>query len=368
MRLITVKVLILVFTLTLVGFTQSIKIPQIEFSPKKYVCYKTKDILTIDGKLSEPSWQKSDWIENFIDITGNNNITPKYKTKVAMLWDDNYFYIGAYLEEKDIWGTITEHDSKIFNDNAFEIFIDPDGSTHNYYEIEINALKTVWDLLMLKPYRDEFNSALSNWDLKGFKCEISYDGTLNNPSDEDNSWSIEMAIPWRNFKELTTTSVPPKNKDQWRVNFLRVEWQHEIVDGKYQKKINMATKKVYPSNFWVWAPQGLVDMHYPEMWGYVQFSDNIIGGEKSIFIEKREELAKWFLRQVYYAERNYYIKNGKYTNDFNKLDVKCNNISGYILPPIIEITSNKFQAFLKSKDGNNTIFIQDDGLVKTLKN
>ena len=368
MRLITIKFLILSFTLVSFSFAQFIKIPKIEFSPKKHVCYKTKDILTIDGKLSELSWQECDWIDSFVDITGNDTIKLKYETKVKMLWDDNCFYIGVYLEEKDIWGTITEHDEKIFNDNAFEIFIDPDGSTHNYYEIEINALNTVWDLLMLKPYRDEFKSAVSNWELKDFKCEIFYDGTLNDPSDEDQGWYLEMAIPWYNFKELTVNSVPPKNEDQWRVNFLRVEWQHEILDGKYQKKINPVTKKPYPSNFWVWAPQGLVDMHYPEMWGYVQFSDNSIDDKKSAFIEKQEELAKWFLRQVYYAERNYYIENGKYTDDFYKLDIKYDNISDYILPPVIETTSNKFEVLLLSKDGSSKISIQEDGLTKNLKN
>ena len=50
--------------------------------------------------------------------------------------------------------TLTEHDSVIFQDNDFEVFIDPDGDNHNYYEIEINALNTEWDLRLPKPYRD----------------------------------------------------------------------------------------------------------------------------------------------------------------------------------------------------------------------
>ena len=44
-----------------------------------------------------------------------------------MLWDDTYFYVAAHLEEPHVWGTLTKHDTVIFQDNDFEIFIDPDG-------------------------------------------------------------------------------------------------------------------------------------------------------------------------------------------------------------------------------------------------
>ena len=80
-----------------------------------------------------------------------------------MLWDDDYFYIGAYIEEPNVWATLTKRDSIIFQDNDFEIFIDPDGDSHNYYELEMNALNTVWDLFLVKPYRDG-GPALHAWD------------------------------------------------------------------------------------------------------------------------------------------------------------------------------------------------------------
>ena len=69
-----------------------------------------------------------------------------------MLWDDNYFYIAEQLEEPHVWATLTKHDSVIFQDNDFEVFIDPDGDNQEYYEIEINALNTDWDLLLKKAY------------------------------------------------------------------------------------------------------------------------------------------------------------------------------------------------------------------------
>jgi hypothetical protein len=67
-----------------------------------------------------------------------------------MLWDYKYFYIAAQLQEPHIWATIKERDAIIYQDNDFEIFIDPDGDSHNYYEVEINAFGAFWDLLLLK--------------------------------------------------------------------------------------------------------------------------------------------------------------------------------------------------------------------------
>ena len=86
------------------------------------------------------------------------------------------------------------------------------------------------------------------------------------PKDTDQSWSVELAIPWKALAEYAHRPSPPKDGDQWRINFSRVEWRHEIVDGKYRKVANS------PEDNWVWTPQGVVDMHRPARWGYVQFS------------------------------------------------------------------------------------------------
>ena len=90
----------------------------------------------------------------FVDIEGDAKPAPRFRTRAKMLWDDTYFYIAAEMEEPHVWGTLTKHDSVIFHDNDFEVFLDPDGDTHDYYEFEINALNTGWDLFLDKPYRD----------------------------------------------------------------------------------------------------------------------------------------------------------------------------------------------------------------------
>ena len=192
-------------------------------------------------------------------------LAPSFATRAKMLWDDNYFYVAARLEEPHVWGTLTKHDSVIFQDNDFEIFIDPDGDNQEYYEIEINALNTEWDLFLKKAYRDG-GPAINEWEIPGLKTACTSRARSTTSSDQDTSWTVEFAIPWKVLAEYAHRPSPPRDGDQWRVNFSRVEWQHEIVDGQYRKVPKT------PENNWVWSPQGVIDMHRPERWAYVQFS------------------------------------------------------------------------------------------------
>src|SRR5260370_14743824 len=122
--------------------------------PKGYVCYQASGPITIDGRLDEVAWQQVPWTDLFVDIEGDAKPRPRLGTRVKMLWDDQFFYVGAELEEPHVWGTLTQHDSVIFHDNDFEVFIDPNGDNHEYYEFEINALNTGWALLLPPPYKD----------------------------------------------------------------------------------------------------------------------------------------------------------------------------------------------------------------------
>src|SRR5690242_3316158 len=86
-------------------------------APKEYVCYRSGEALSIDGKLNEPSWRNAPETDAFVDIEGDVRPRPAFMTRARMLWDDQYFYVGAELEEPHVWGTLTKRDSVIFHDN-----------------------------------------------------------------------------------------------------------------------------------------------------------------------------------------------------------------------------------------------------------
>ena len=288
------------------------------FSPRTYVCYHRSGPIEIDGKLDEEAWTHIPWTAYFKDIRGEEWPDPEYDTRVKMTWDDEYFYVAAEMEEPHVWATIEERDAVIFHDNDFEVFLDPDGDTHGYYELELNALNTVWDLLLVRPYRDG-GPAIDNWDINGLRTAVHVDGTLNNPEDRDNGWSVEIAFPLSVLEEFGR-GTRPGDGVQWRVNFSRVQWHTNIENGEYRKKTDPETGNPLPEENWVWSPQGVVDMHRPETWGFVQFSRKLAGKGEDEFHFDKAELVKWELRNLYFAQRRFRSENGRYARSLQELE------------------------------------------------
>lgn len=251
--------------------------------PRRYQCCRVAKGIVIDGSLSDPGWSGAEWSDDFVDITGDPKRAPRFRTRVKMAWDDEFLYVGADLEEPHVWGTITEKNSVMFEDNDFEVFIDPDGDGLDYYEFEINALGSIWELSLPKPY-GEGGVPVLGCNLPGLQSAVHVRGTLNNPSDEDEGWSVEVAFPWAGLAQYNKGRVtPPRPGDTWKVNFSRVQWKHEIVAGGYVRVPPHGTpiaeslnpeEQEHPEDNWVWSPQGAVNMHLPLLWGEVVFSED----------------------------------------------------------------------------------------------
>lgn len=273
--------------------------------PERYVAHTAIDSIIVDGIASESTWRKAAWSNDFIDIEGKNK--PKYQTQVKIAWDEEYLYFFARMEEPHVWGNLRQRDTVIFQNNDFEIFIDPDGDTHNYYELEVNALNTVWDLFLTRPYRNG-TIVLDHWDINGLLSAVHVDGSLNDPSDIDRGWSVEVAIPWDVLVEASGSKRIPRDAF-WRINFSRVNWQHDITQGHYRKKTDEMGKRL-PEYNWVWSPQYKISMHMPEYWGYVYFSTNPLM-KLGDFVIPLDDQIKWYMYQDYAVVREQLKLNTK---------------------------------------------------------
>ncbi len=271
--------------------------------PLRYICYRASAAPVVDGRLDDAAWLLAPWTSYFVDIEGDRKPAPRFRTRVKMLWDDQAFYVAAEMEEPHVWASLTQHDAVICMDNDFEVFIDPDGDHHEYYELELNPFNTTWDLFLPKPYRDG-GQAVNAWEIRGLRTAVHVDGTLNNPADTDRGWSVEIALPWEALREYAHRPSPPRDGDSWRVNFSRVEWKHRVVNGRYEKIPDTREDN------WVWSPQGLINMHYPEHWGYVQFSTRRQG--EAAARPDPTAAARRALLQIYYAQAEFRRKNKRW--------------------------------------------------------
>lgn len=327
--------------------------------PKSYVVQHTDAALKIDGDLNDEAWQKAAWSDDFVDIEGSLKPLPALRTQVKMLWNDSTLFIAAKLQEPNIWATQTHHDDIIFKDNDFEVFIDPGNTTHQYTEIEVNAINKIFDLFLPKPYRNQ-GSPFIGWDVTGLQSAVKIDGTINNPNDEDKGWTVEMAIPLKSIH--AGFSWAPKEGELWRINFSRVEWDTKVVNGKYVK-LKDSNGKNLPEHNWVWSPQGVIDMHYPERWGYLQFTRN----GNTVLNLPDEELQRQYLWLIYYRQKEYQRKNGKYAFALNDLGISSKQIvKGKDVQLAMQATERQFTATLTA-DAGDQILINDEGLIKAIK-
>ena len=227
----------------------------------KYTCNFTSERIIVDGHLSDAAWEKAPRTERFGEIRYGEAMP--FETYVKMLWDDKGMYFAYYIQQEDIWGTISERDALSFFDNDAEIFIDPDGDGKNYFELEMTALNQIYDI--------HWNTRLTwgeealvtppgiwniDFDFVGLEHAMQYDGTLNYPDDKDRAWTAELFFPWRSFAEYANMPLPPKEGDSWRVDFYRCEYEDRSKTS---------------GDSYSWSAHGKVNMHVPERFGFVTF-------------------------------------------------------------------------------------------------
>mmetsp|Transcript_33899 Transcript_33899/g.66132 ORF Transcript_33899/g.66132 Transcript_33899/m.66132 type:complete len:401 (-) Transcript_33899:300-1502(-) len=262
--------------------------------PKQYVAYRTTQPPSLDGRLDDPLWGEVAWSDEFVDIQGPGLVPspPRFDTQVKMRWDDKFLYIAARLQEPQVWANITKGPDVIFHDNDFEVFVDPAGSNRYYKEFEVNANAAQWALCLNRPYSDggyENSSRVmpNGWSMPAAVAAAAVDGCKVNDASSGScrGWTVEVALPLADLAFNTTRDGQPVDGELWRINFSRVEWRVEVVDGKYQKLPGAEDN-------WVWSPMGQINMHAPERWGYLQFAAGDVNGTAVI----RD--AGWTLREV----------------------------------------------------------------------
>jgi hypothetical protein len=239
-------------------------------SEKKYKARMAKRPIKVDGKLKEHDWKQAVLISDFEDIEGASKPKPAFSTNVKMMWDSHYLYIGAVLEEPHLWGTLKKQDDIIYRDHDFEVFIDPMSDGEQYFEIEINVLGTIMDLFMNKPYKKGGTFDMG-WNTTGMLSKVIANGTINDNTDIDSGWTVEMAIPFTAISR-NNRIASPSTTNPWRINFSRVQWTLEPDGKSYRKKLNENKRPISEHN-WVWNPTGVIDMHVPVKWGYLYFKN-----------------------------------------------------------------------------------------------
>jgi hypothetical protein len=333
-------------------------------TPKNYTVTYVSKPPVIDGDITDKVWQQAKWTTDFVDIEGDLKPNPALKTNVKMLWGDSCLYIAAQIDDPHVWANLKRHDEIVFQDNDFEVFINPNNTTHQYYEIEFNALNTIFDLFLNKPYRN-YGSPMISWDVTGMRSAVKVLGTLNYPSDTDKGWTVEMAIPFKAISLGNQVRIPQEGT-LWRINFSRVEWDTKAVNGKYVK-VKDNNGRNLPEHNWVWSAQGVVNMHFPERWGYLQFTKgNSVNDTFSLPYAEQQKRWLWL---VYYKQKQWFATHKAYASSLKELDLTADAaVDAKVNTLQLEATNHQFMALITDKNDNITYTINQEGLVAQLNN
>lgn len=193
-------------------------------STKSYECRFTEWPITIDGVANEKAWDTAAIVDQFQKPWGHANPLPaKTNTKARLLWDRDYLYFFAQMDDSDLVARVTEHDGDTWTDDVFELFFKPAPDKPGYYEFEINAQNTVFDLFL--PERGDVETHRRTHDFH-LESKVVVDGTLNVRTDRDRGWSVEGKIPWRDFFK---TGGRPAVDEVW--DFVLCRYDYHISDS-----------------------------------------------------------------------------------------------------------------------------------------
>jgi hypothetical protein len=257
-----------------------------------YTSRRVHSPVAINGDLGKPCWQNAQKSGRFVDMVSGEPAF--FDTRMASLWDDSKLYVAFWLEEPAIRATQTGRDSLVWVDNDVEIFLDGEDC---YYELEINALNTVYEVFFIyqealkrgsrfdTPEFDLYSHdvdvlcgfqdgsrykkhhrgkrwAFMDWDYPGLKTAVKIDGVINEPAKVDRGWTVEIALPWAGLQKLLPSrQFPPKEGDSIRAALFRFE------------ALRYHNKTVGESPGWALNEHGIYDSHIPEVFSYLHFTE-----------------------------------------------------------------------------------------------
>lgn len=212
-----------------------------------YTCYRALIPLEIDGHLDDRAWEAAPWVPLVRAGTGGQ---PRQTTRACLLWDDDYLYVAFRCADDDIWGTTTERDQPIYDQEVVEVFLDADCDGRGYVEIEVSPLNAVLDLYML--LRDDVQRGLWGWDSEGLLTAVQVCGDATRRGTPDREWTVEMAIPFSDF--FTAPHRPPLPGDEWLFNLYRID------------------RSPVGDDYSAWSPPLRLNYHTPACFGRLVYS------------------------------------------------------------------------------------------------
>jgi len=158
--------------------------------------------IVVDGKLSEPIWQKADKATNFIQFRPDPGKPSARRTEVSILYDNDAVYVGAMMYDDrpdSILKQLSARDDDGGNTDEFGVTFDTYMDAQNATTFAVTAAGVQVDAIV------KFGAGNGSWNAAWYSSVAI----------TDKGWSVEMKIPYSALR------FPKKDVQLWGVNFFR---------------------------------------------------------------------------------------------------------------------------------------------------
>ena len=193
--------------------------PPVAATTREYVCEWTDATIAIDGKADEAAWGHAPLIDDFVIPWLGADKRPRNATRAKVLWDRENLYFFAEMDDADLFADVTQHNGKVWENDAFEMFLKPAADKPGYYEFEVNPLNTTFDIYFPERGKGELADLGKAHPFK-FETAVLLRGTVNGHQDKG-GWSVEGRVRWA---DLASTGGRPEIGEKWNFSLCRVDY------------------------------------------------------------------------------------------------------------------------------------------------
>jgi len=174
--------------------------------PRRYYCYRVKSPPKVDGSLEDEVWRYIPVMSGFLSFGAERGRFVTEQTQVRACYDDRNLYIAVRCFDDAVErlriSANRRDDSRIFSDDAIEVFLSANRSGRPYVQLAVNANGICADLFCKDERRRDFA-----WNGR-WRAMVRRDASAN-------SWTVEIAIP---FDDI---GARPQVGSKWRFNICR---------------------------------------------------------------------------------------------------------------------------------------------------
>ena len=153
---------------------------------------RARGTLDIDGETAEPAWQVAIARTGaFVDQAG---VAAHPYSDMRLTWDGDNLYLLLYAADEDLEAHQETRDSPVWVEDDFHLFF---GNGRDEWTLDVSPRGTLTDGRRAASLANGYGGARPfdyGWS-SGARLGVDIDGTVNDPSDDDEEWVVEMAIP-----------------------------------------------------------------------------------------------------------------------------------------------------------------------------